>query len=189
MLTINKAASKAGYTAGEKINGLTLNIMDILTTRRNRCWRSRCSRWYRWSEKKRKKRKKEKSEKWRGGRYWQPAGETLPAVVVYWLMESCGTWYGKMEWREYVGRSSRKRFYWKAELDAAGFICAEENDKWTVYIIRINIFRKNCTFLIKFGILYMQYKIGSAASPPFVYLLHIQCKYRDKLHLLISRKA
>lgn len=77
--------------------------------------------------KKKKKKKKVKSEEW--GRYWYPAGETLPAVVVYWLMESCGTWYGKMEWREYVGRSSRKRFYWKAELDAAGFICAEENDK------------------------------------------------------------
>ena len=79
-------------------------------------------------EKEKKEREKRKRKVKRGG-YWQPAGETLPAVVVYWLMESCGTWYGKMEWREYVGRSSRKRFYWKAELDAAGFICAEENDK------------------------------------------------------------
>lgn len=54
----------------------------------------------------------------------------------------------------------------RAELDAAGFIRAEENDKWAVYTIRINISRKNCTFLRKFGILYMQYKTGSAASQP-----------------------
>lgn len=76
---------------------------------------------------KKEKKKKVKSEEGEGigSRQVKPAG----CCRVLADGKSCGTWYGKMEGRECVGRSSRKRFYWKAELDAAGFICAEENDK------------------------------------------------------------
>lgn len=35
----------------------------------------------------------------------------LPAVVMYWLVEGCEVWYGKMERRKCVGRSSRNKRY------------------------------------------------------------------------------
>ena len=57
----------------------------------------------------------------------------------------------------------------RAELDAAGFIRTEKNDKRT----HIKKFVENFTFLWKSGILYMQYKTGSAASPP----LYMSCIY------------
>ena len=73
----------------------------------------------------------------------------------------------------------------RAELDAAGFIRAEENDKQT----NIKKFVENFTFFVKIRHIIYAIQNRLSCEPAFVYVLHIQCEYRDKLHLLILWKA
>ena len=73
----------------------------------------------------------------------------------------------------------------RAELDAAGFIRAEENDKQT----NIKKFVENFTFFVKIRHIIYAIQNRLSCEPAFVYVLHIQCEYMDKLHLLILWKA
>ena len=73
----------------------------------------------------------------------------------------------------------------KTELDAAGFIRAEENDKQT----NIKKFVENFTFFVKIRHIIYAIQNRLSCEPAFVYVLHIQCEYMDKLHLLILWKA
>ena len=66
-------------------------------------------------------------------------------------------------------------------MDAAGFIRAEENDKQT----NIKKFVENFTFFVKIRHIIYAIQNRLSCEPAFVYVLHIQCEYRDKLHLLI----
>ena len=69
----------------------------------------------------------------------------------------------------------------RAELDAAEFIRAEENDKRT----HIKKFRRKFYFFVKIRHIIYAIQNRLSCEPAFVYALHIQCEYRDKLHLLI----
>lgn len=70
-------------------------------------------------------------------------------------------------------------------MDAAGFIRAEENDKQT----NIKKFVENFTFFVKIRHIIYAIQNRLSCEPAFVYVLHIQCEYMDKLHLLILWKA
>lgn len=76
-------------------------------------------------------------------------------------------------------------YHGRAELDAAGFIRAEENDKQT----NIKKFVENFTFFVKIRHIIYAIQNRLSCEPAFVYVLHIQCEYMDKLHLLILWKA
>ena len=70
-------------------------------------------------------------------------------------------------------------------MDAAGFIRADENDKQT----NIKKFVENFTFFVKIRHIIYAIQNRLSCEPAFVYVLHIQCEYRDKPHLLILWKA
>ena len=59
----------------------------------------------------------------------------------------------------------------RVELDAAGFIRAEKN------------------FFVKIRHIIYAIQNRLSCEPAFVYVLYIQCKYRDKIHLLILWKT
>ena len=85
----------------------------------------------------------------------------------------------------FSSRRRRKRIHRRAELDAAEFIRAEENDKRT----HIKKFRKKFYFFVKIRHIIYAIQNRLSCEPAFVYVLHIQCEYSDELHLLILWKT
>ena len=72
----------------------------------------------------------------------------------------------------------------RAELDADGFIRAEENDKRT----HIKKIRRKFYFFVKIRHIIYAIQNRLSCEPAFAYV-YIQCEYRDELHLLILWKA